>query len=276
MYSGLAQTEEAPALLTVAGAVANPEDGGLDSSTGNDMQLEDKVVMITGGSEGLGAALARRVTEEGAAVSICARSKAPLEQVCREIEAEGGRCLAAVADVTDPDAIARWLELTSAELGPIDAFVNNASLLGDRDAIEEYDLDTWRTVIEVNLTGAFICAKAAVPYLRETRGSLVHVSSGVGDHGRPYWGAYCASKNGLEALSEMMAGELAEDGVRVNAVDPGSMRTDMRAAAYPSEDPDTLPEPYEVTDVFVYLASDRSREISGHRFKAKEFEVSVR
>lgn len=240
------------------------------------MQLEDNVAMITGGSAGLGAALARRFAEEGAAVSICARSKGALDEVCREIEAEGSRCLAVVADVTNPDEVARWLKLTRTELGPIDAFVNNASLLGDRVAIEDYDLETWRAVIDVNLTGAFICAKAAVPYLRGTRGSLIHVSSGVGDHGRPYWGAYCASKNGLEALSEMMAGELAEDGVRVNAVDPGSMRTDMRAAAYPDEDPDTLPEPYEVTDVFVYLASDRSREISGHRFKAKEFEVSVR
>lgn len=240
------------------------------------MQLDDKVITITGGSSGLGAALARRFAEEGAAVSVCARSKGPLDEVCDAIEAEGGRCLSAVADVTNPDDIARWLGLTKAELGPVDALVNNASLLGDRAAIEDYDLDTWRKVIDVNLTGAFICARAAVPYLRETRGSLIHVSSGVGDHGRPYWGAYCASKNGLEALSEMMAGELEEDGIRVNAVDPGGMRTDMRAAAYPDEDPETLPEPYEVTDVFVYLASDRSREVSGHRFKAREFEVSVR
>ncbi len=73
-----------------------------------------------------------------------------------------------------------------------------------------------------------------------------------------------------------MAGELEEDGIRSNAVDPGSMRTDMRAAAYPEEDPETLPEPYEVTDVFVYLASDRSREVSGERFRAKEFEVAIR
>lgn len=240
------------------------------------MQLENKVTMITGGSAGLGAALARRFADEGAAVSICARSKEELEAVCREVEASGRRCLAVVADVTDPDGIARWMKLTRTELGPIDALVLNASMLGDRVAIEDYDLDTWRRVLEVNLTGAFICAKAAVPYLRETRGSLIHVSSGVGDHGRPYWGAYCASKNGLEALSEMMAGELEEDGIRVNAVDPGSMRTEMRADAYPDEDPDTLPEPAEVADVFVYLASDRSRDVSGHRFQAKEFEVSVR
>lgn len=240
------------------------------------MRLQGKVALITGGSAGLGSALARRFAEEGAAVSICGRKDGPIRATCEEVEAIGGRCLGVVADVTSPDDVGRWLSLARAELGPIDALVNNASVLGDRTAIEEYDLDTWRSVLEVNLTGAFVCSKAAVPYLRETSGSLINVSSGVGDHGRPYWGAYCVSKNGLEAMSELMAGELSDDGVRVNAVDPGSMRTDMRAAAYPEEDPLSLPEPYEVTEVFVYLASDGSREVTGERFRAKEFEVSVR
>ncbi|MDH3733125.1 MAG: SDR family oxidoreductase [Gemmatimonadota bacterium] len=240
------------------------------------MQLEGKVALITGGSAGLGSALARRFAEEGAAVSICGRREDPVKATCAEVESVGGRCLGVVADVTDPDDVARWLSLAKSELGPIDVLVNNASVLGDRIAIEHYDLDTWRDVIEVNLTGAFVCAKTVVPYLRETGGSLINVSSGVGDHGRPLWGAYCVSKNGLEAMSELMAGEVSEDGVRVNAVDPGSMRTAMRAAAYPEEDPLTLPEPYGVTDVFVYLASDRSKEISGERFRAKEFDIAVR
>ena len=101
---------------------------------------------------------------------------------------------------------------------------------------------------------------------------MIHVSSGVGDHGRPLWGAYCASKNGLEALSEMLAGELVEHGIRSNAVDPGSMRTEMRAAAYPDEDPGQLPTPAEVADVFVWLASDLSADVTGQRFRAKEFD----
>jgi NAD(P)-dependent dehydrogenase (short-subunit alcohol dehydrogenase family) len=138
-------------------------------------------------------------------------------------------------------------------------------------AIEEYGFADWKDVIDVNLTGAFLCAKAVVPFLKETHGSLINISSGVGDHGRPYWGAYCVSKNGLEAMSELMAGELSEDGVRVNAVDPGKMRTEMRAAAYPDEDPDTLPTPYDITDVFVYLASAESAGVTGQRFRAQEF-----
>jgi NAD(P)-dependent dehydrogenase (short-subunit alcohol dehydrogenase family) len=236
------------------------------------MELSGKVAMISGGSKGLGAALARRFAAAGAAVSLCARNRDELESVVREIEASGGRALGVVADVTSEEEMAAWVAETRATLGPVNILVNNASLLGQRVPIEQYSADVWRQVVDVNLTGAFLLAKAAIPALRETGGSMIHVSSGVGDHGRPLWGAYCASKNGLEALSEMLAGELAEDGVRSNAVDPGAMRTEMRAEAYPDEDPDNVPTPAEVADVFVWLASDRSADVTGQRFRAKEFD----
>jgi NAD(P)-dependent dehydrogenase (short-subunit alcohol dehydrogenase family) len=236
------------------------------------MELSGKVAMISGGSKGLGAALARRFAAEGAAVSLCARNATELQEVVREIEASGGRALGVVADVTSQEDMASWVAETRATLGPVNIMVNNASLLGQRLPIEEYSADVWRQVVDVNLTGAFLLAKATIPALRETSGSMIHVSSGVGDHGRPLWGAYCASKNGLEALSEMLAGELEGDGIRSNAVDPGGMRTEMRAEAYPDEDPDNVPTPAEVADVFVWLASDRSADVTGQRFRAKEFD----
>ena len=149
--------------------------------------------------------------------------------------------------------------------------LSSPSILGSRVALREFPVDLWREVVDVNLTGAFIVAKACVPALADTGGAMIHVSSGVGDHGRPYWGAYCPSKNGVEALSEMLAGELAEAGVRSNAVDPGRMRTTMRAAAYPEEDAETVPTPYEITDVFVYLASDEGRAVTGQRLRAADF-----
>lgn len=239
-------------------------------------QLDDKVTMISGGSEGLGADLARRFAEEGAAVSICARGEAALGAVRDELRDGGADCLAVPTDISDQAQVEEWVRRTREAFGQVDVLVNNASILGSRSPIADYDAEEWRAVLEVNLTGAFLCARAAIPALRETRGSLINVSSGVGDHGRPLWGAYSVSKNGLEALSQILAGELKEDRVRVNIVDPGAMRTDMRAAAYPQEDPDTLPTPYAVTDVFVYLASDRSAEITGQRFRAQEFEVAVR
>lgn len=240
------------------------------------MELTGKVAMISGGSRGLGAALARRYAEEGASISICARGEENLRRVADEIRESGAGCLAVPADVSVEADVGDWMDATREEFGRVDVLVNNASLLGPRTSVAQYPAEEWRKVLDVSLTGVFLCSRAAVPALRESDGSLINVSSGVGDHGRPLWGAYSVSKNGVEALSQIMAGELEEDGVRVNMVDPGAMRTEMRAAAYPDEDPDTLPTPYEVSDVFVYLASDRSREVSGHRFRAQEFEVARR
>lgn len=245
----------------------------MDVTIREDGELSDRVIMVSGGSRGLGRALTRRYVEEGASVSICARSEEDLGEVADHVRAAGGRCLAIPADVSSADDVERWFEATSATFGRIDAVVNNASVLGPLVPVKEHPEDAWRRVMEVNLTGAFLCARAAVPRLRRTAGSLIHVSSGVGDHGRPEWGAYCVSKNGLEALSEMLAGELADDGVRSNVVDPGAMRTEMRAAAYPEEDPGEVPAPYRITDVFVYLASGRSGDVSGQRFRAQEFEA---
>ena len=233
--------------------------------------LDRKVVMISGASKGLGAALATRFLSEGARVSLCSRGDRALESLGEELRAGGGEVHTTVADVSSEEDVKRWIEVTVERFGAVDGLVNNASMLGPRTAIETYPVADWRSVVEVNLTGAFLCAKAAIPSLRETRGAMVHVSSGVGDHGRPYWGAYCASKNGVEALSEMLAGELAEDGIRSNAVDPGKMRTAMRAAAYPDEDPATLPNPDDVADVFVYLLSDQARGVTGQRFRAQDF-----
>lgn len=234
--------------------------------------LDDKVVMISGASRGLGAALTRRCIGEGAGVSLCARGSRALDELAEELREAGGHVLTTQADVSSEEDVTRWVDETIGHFGSIDGLVNNASLLGPRTAIEAYPVSDWRAVLDVNLTGAFLCARAVIPALRATRGSMVHVSSGVGDHGRPLWGAYSASKNGVEALSQMLAGELAEDGIRSNAVDPGKMRTEMRAAAYPDEDPATLPAPEEVADVFVYLLSDVSRGVTGQRFRAQDFD----
>jgi NAD(P)-dependent dehydrogenase (short-subunit alcohol dehydrogenase family) len=236
------------------------------------MKLEGKVAMISGGSKGLGAGLARRFVEEGAAVSVCARRAEGVAELAEELRQAGGRCVAMACDVTREDEVEAWVRATRDQLGRVDVLVNNASLLGERVPIREYPADVWRKVIDVNLTGAFLVAKACIEPLTKTRGSMIHISSGVGDHGRPNWGAYCPSKNGLEALSEMLAGELSEAGVRSNAVDPGAMRTTMRAEAYPDEDPDSVPTPYQISDVFVWLASDESRSVTGQRFRAREFE----
>ena len=233
--------------------------------------LEGKVVLITGASQGLGRALALACAKEGAKLAINARSEDSIRPVAREAEEQGAKVLAVAADVSRSADVGMIVSETVERFGGIDVLVNNAGILGPRVAIEEYPEDEWRRVIDANLTGSFLVSKAAIPHMREG-GSIINLVSGVSVEGRAEWGAYSVSKFGLEGLNQILAAELEERGIRVNAVDPGGMRTDMRANAYPQEDPMTRITPEENVGVFLYLASDESRDVTGQRFKAQEFQ----
>ena len=232
--------------------------------------LKDKVTLITGASQGLGRALALAFAREGARVVVNARSEESVGPVAREVEDTGAEVLAVAADVSKGADAERLVDETANQFGSIDVLVNNAGLLGPRVVIEEYPEDEWRRVIDANLTGPFLVSRAAIPHL-SAGGSIINVVSGVSVEGRAEWGAYSVSKFGVEGLTQILAAELKQSGVRVNAVDPGGMRTDMRAAAYPEENPQTRITPEENTAVFLYLASDESKDVTGGRFKAQEF-----
>jgi NAD(P)-dependent dehydrogenase (short-subunit alcohol dehydrogenase family) len=232
--------------------------------------LKDKVTLVTGASQGLGKALALAFAKEGAQVVVNARSEESIRPVAEEVEGIGAEVLAVAADVSKGADVERMVNEAVERFGKIDVLVNNAGLLGPRVRIEEYPEEEWRRVIDANLTGPFLVSKAAIPHIPEG-GSIINVVSGVSVEGRAEWGAYSVSKFGVEGLTQILAAELAERSVRVNAVDPGGMRTDMRAAAYPEEDPATRITPEENTAVFLYLASDESRDVTGERFKAQEF-----
>jgi NAD(P)-dependent dehydrogenase (short-subunit alcohol dehydrogenase family) len=233
--------------------------------------LRDKVTLITGASQGLGRALALAFAREGARVVVNARSEESVRPVAGEVEDAGAEVLAVAADVSKAADVERLVGESVDRFGRIDVLVNNAGLLGPRVAIEDYPEDEWRRIIDANLTGPFLVSRAAIPYLSDGA-SIINVVSGVSVEGRAEWGAYSVSKFGMEGLNQILAAELAERGVRVNAVDPGGMRTDMRAAAYPEEDPQTRITPEENTAVFLYLASHESEGVTGERFKAQEFE----
>jgi NAD(P)-dependent dehydrogenase (short-subunit alcohol dehydrogenase family) len=233
--------------------------------------LEGKVALITGASQGLGRALALAYAKEGARVVINARSEESIRPVAGEVESSGAEVLALAADVSKSADVQRLVDAATQRFDRIDVLVNNAGVLGPRVAIAEYPEDEWRRVIDANLTGPFLVSKAVVPHMPEG-GSIVNVVSGVSVEGRPEWGAYSVSKFGVEGLTQILASELEDRGIRVNAVDPGGMRTEMRAAAYPDEDPMTRITPEENTDVFLYLASDESKGVTGERFKAQEFQ----
>jgi len=233
--------------------------------------LEGKVAMVTGASQGLGRALALAYAREGAMLTINSRNYESIRDVVEEIHGLGVEVLGIGADVTSSSDVEDLVDVAVEHYDRIDVLVNNAGLLGPRVAIEEYPEDEWRRVLDANLTGPFLLSKAAIPYMREGA-SIVNVTSGVSIEGRAEWGAYSVSKFGMEGLTQILAAELKDRGIRVNSVDPGGMRTGMRAVAYPDEDPTTRITPEENTAIFLYLASNESRDVTGERFKAQEFQ----
>lgn len=233
--------------------------------------LRDKVIMITGASSGLGSALALACARHGAQVILSGRRKSRLDAVYDMILAQGGpKPALAPLDLASADA-ARYDELVTAiegEFGRLDGLVHAAALLGDRSPIEHYDVPTWFKVLHVDLTAPFILTQTLLPTMRKSASaSVVFVSSSVARKAKAYWGAYAIAKAGLEALSAMLALEVEAEGkLRVNSVNPGAMRTPMRAAAYPAEDPKRVPEPASVAGTFLYLLGADSREVNGQHF----------
>src|ERR1700736_2357536 len=236
--------------------------------------LAGRVILITGASSGLGRALAVECARAGASVILCGRNGAKLERVYDEIEALGRPQPAiamldlAVATAVDYDNLASTI---GGEFGRLDGVVHAAGLLGDRTPLEQYDVPTWCRVLHVNLTAPFILTQVLLPHLRKSAdASVIFVSSGVVKNPRPFWGAYAVAKSGLEAVRSMLSQELdGEPNIRVNSVNPGRMRTAMRAAAYPAEDPNTVPTPASVSGPFLYLLSPLSRGIDGEYIDAQ-------
>lgn len=236
------------------------------------MKLEGKVALVTGASQGIGKAVAGAFAREGAEVIVTARGRERLEAAAQEIRKAGGRVVPLQADVADRRQVEGLAEEIKRRFGKLHVLVNNASLLGPRVPLLEYPAEEWERVIAVNLHGPFFVIKGCLPLMVSAGGgSIINVSSGVGRIGKARWGAYAASKFALEGLTQVLAAELQPLHVRVNAVNPGGTRTTMRAAAYPEEDPMTLPTPEQIAPVFVYLASDESRNVTGQSLEARDF-----
>jgi len=239
-------------------------------------QLNGKMAIITGASEGLGRSLALAFAKEGAeAVSIVARNKERLEAVSHQINNlyPGTKVLAVVGDISLPEDVERIVATTlKAFGGRVDILLNNASTLGPTPMpyLLDYPLQDFHRVVNTNLIGPFLMIRNVLPSMIENGGSIINVTSDAGVVGYPGWGAYGISKFALEGMSETWAAELQDTNVRVNLVDPGDMNTSMHRAAEPGEDPGQWADPASVTEVFIYLASDKSKSITGQRFMAQE------
>lgn len=237
-----------------------------------DADLSGVVVAVTGAGRGLGRALVRRLASHGARVAACSRTASTLESLSGELGTSAEAALLEAVDVTDPAALGNFVDRIERRWGRLDGLINNASILGEREWLRSTDPVEWRRVIDVNLTGSFNACRAVLPLMRrQGSGSIVNVSSGVGDRPRERWSAYAVSKWALEGFSWNLALEEQAAGIRVNVVDPGAMRTSMRHDAYPDENPETLPEPIEVTDVFVWLMHPSSGDTTGQRLRAQQW-----
>lgn len=236
--------------------------------------LRDRIILITGASDGIGKALALHTASLGAQVILHGRSVTKLEKIYDEIEAIKGapRPSIAVMDLESANAesyttLAQSIE---SEFGRLDGLVLNASILGERYSIEQYDAVLWQKVMHVNVTSIFAMTQVFLPLLHKSDDpSVIFTSSGVGRTGKAFWGAYAVSKFATEGLSQVLADEHRHTSLRSNCINPGATRTNMRLAAYPAEDRDALKRPEEILAPYIYLLGPDSNGVTGESFDAQ-------
>ena len=239
------------------------------------MELQNKTIIITGASSGIGAAAARLFAREGANVVLGARRAPELTSLADEINGNGaGRAVALAGNVSDPDYARALVELAQDEFDGLDGAFNNAGIVGDMKPAAEMTLDNWNSVISVNLTAAFLAAQAQIPaLLRRGGGSIVFTSSfvGVSNGGLPGMGAYAASKAGLVGLVQSLAADHAAQGIRVNALLPGGTVTpaggegnrdfmDFVAGLHPIK---RMAKADEIAQAALFMLSDRAGFMTG-------------
>jgi len=238
--------------------------------------LEGKVVLLTGGGSGIGRATVQVLARDGARVVLCDRNAEGGHETVALVEAEGGEALFVEADVKDAADMQRVVDATVARFGALHGAVNNAAAGGGFRFIEDLPEASWDRVMDVNLKGVHHCMKAQIPAILDCGGgSIVNVASVSGMRGEATQAAYSASKGGLIALTKSAAAELAQRGVRVNAVCPGGIRTpaiatyfeqvpEAEAASVATHAMRRLGEPEEIGDAIAWLCSDRSSFVTGH------------
>jgi NAD(P)-dependent dehydrogenase (short-subunit alcohol dehydrogenase family) len=195
------------------------------------MKLKDKVAIITGGGRGIGREIALAFAREGADVLVSGRQQDVLEQTAKEIKLLGRRAVVSVTDVAHESQVSNMIVMANASLGRIDIMVNNAGIAGPTSPLSSLSREAWDEVIKVNLTSAFLCARAVIPQMIEQRsGKIINISSVAGKMAYALRTPYAASKWGMLGLSTSLAQELGIDNIQVNAICPGPTAGDRMTA----------------------------------------------
>lgn len=236
-------------------------------------RFEDKVVLVTGAAGGIGKASAERMAEEGGRIVCVDVQSEAVELTAKEICERGGQAIASTCDVSDPAAVTSTVDCAINEYGQLDSLCNIAGIL-HFDNTHELTLEKWNKVLAVNLTGAFLMSQTALPHLLASRGNIVNMSSTAGLAGHPWTAAYSASKGGLLALTYTFAVEYGKQGLRANAVCPGSIKTAMHdqfqlpegadgKLLYRIMPLDTFRGPEAAAALVAFLASEDAAHING-------------
>ncbi|MCC9625581.1 SDR family NAD(P)-dependent oxidoreductase [Thalassospira sp. MA62] len=218
-------------------------------------RLEGRVALITGASHGIGRAVAKRFAAEGADVIAVGRNVGALEELDDEVRADGGKLVLLPLDLTMYEKIDAMGASIYERFGKLDILVGNAGLLGELAPVGHIDTQVFENTYATNVTANFRLIRSVDKLLRLSEsGRAMFVTSNASAKGRAFWGLYASTKAALESLVLSYAQEMDDTKVKVNLINPGRIRTGMRAEAYPGEDPQTLPTPESITDIFVDLA----------------------
>lgn len=231
--------------------------------------LKERIALITGASRGIGAAVAKRYAAEGARVILVARNVKGLEETDDAIRAAGGTAVLVQLDLQEPEKIELLAQQVAQRFGKLDILVGNAAILGELTPLPHMQTKEWDKVMSINLTANWHLLRCFDALLRTSdAGRAMFVTSGVTEGAYAYWGAYSTSKSALESMVKIYAAENKKTNICANLIDPGVVRTRMRAQAMPGEDPETLPEPESITDIFVQLGRSDMRD-TGKKFYAR-------
>nr|WP_217273060.1 YciK family oxidoreductase [Vibrio coralliilyticus] len=244
----------------------------VDYSVSSDA-LKDKVILVTGAGDGIGKQAAISFAQHGATVILLGRTVKKLEQTYDEIEAAGYPQPAIIPLDMKGASKQNYIDMADtigSQFGRLDGVLHNASQLGVLSPFDQIGEDTYDDIMQVNVKAQFLMTQATLPLLHKSDdASVIFTSSTVGHAGRAFWGTYAISKFATEGMMQILADELSDTHIRVNAINPGGTRTSMRAKAYPAEDAELLKTPLDIMPLYLHLMSNESKDVRGQCIDAQ-------